>query len=110
MIATHLVSEESKSPLETLCTVHEALNGPKAAESAMVHELETLRNQETWELVKRPENCNVIGCKWVFTVKTINGRIIRLLYGAVSGEGRVRDFIPNINLNKPLRLANNIID
>jgi hypothetical protein len=24
-----------------------------------------------------PENCNVIGCKWVFTVKTINGRIIR---------------------------------
>jgi hypothetical protein len=53
MIAARLASEETESPLKTIPTVHEALSGPKAAEwkAAMVQELETMRNQETWELV-----------------------------------------------------------
>ena len=32
----------------------------------------------TWELVKAPENKNVIGCKWVFKTKyDVNGEINR---------------------------------
>ena len=30
----------------------------------------------TWELVKAPENKNVIGCKWVFKTKyDVNGEV-----------------------------------
>lgn len=29
----------------------------------------SLYNKETWELVKRPANRRVVGCKWIFKVK-----------------------------------------
>jgi hypothetical protein len=36
---------------------------------AMNEELDQIEKNNTWELVPRPENKNVIGSKWVFRIK-----------------------------------------
>jgi hypothetical protein len=35
----------------------------------MDEELDQIENNDTWELVQRPKNKNVIGTKWVFRNK-----------------------------------------
>lgn len=46
--------------------------------SAIEEELAALQNTDTWELVPFPPDKNVIGCKWVFKIKTkSNGSIDR---------------------------------
>jgi hypothetical protein len=35
----------------------------------MKMEIENLEKQNTWVVVDRPKDHNVIGCKWVLTVK-----------------------------------------
>ena len=35
----------------------------------MDKELMMLKNADTWELVKPPENVNIVGSKWVYKVK-----------------------------------------
>ena len=35
----------------------------------MDEEMSSLYKNETWELVKRPANRRVVGCKWIFKVK-----------------------------------------
>ena len=37
--------------------------------AAMVHEVKALVSLGTWILVSRPEDANIIMCKWVFTIK-----------------------------------------
>lgn len=37
---------------------------------AVEDELQSLDENDTWKIVERPVNCNVIGCKWVFKLKT----------------------------------------
>lgn len=36
---------------------------------AMLKEMESLRENNTWEVAKRPENEKIIKCKWVYRVK-----------------------------------------
>ena len=36
----------------------------------MKEELNALKRNETWELVERPKDGNVIGSKWVYKLKT----------------------------------------
>ena len=36
---------------------------------AMKSEMDSLRVNETWVLVPKPENCSVVECKWLFKVK-----------------------------------------
>ena len=47
------------------------MSGPHAAEwkVAIAEELKNMSDLETWELVPRPKNCNVIGSTWVFDVQ-----------------------------------------
>jgi hypothetical protein len=47
----------------------EACNDPNWV-SAMNDELTALANTQTWDLVTLPDGKNLIGCKWVFKVKT----------------------------------------
>lgn len=45
---------------------------------AMSKEFDALVQQRTWDLVPRPPNINLIGCKWVYRVKRkANGDIDR---------------------------------
>jgi len=44
----------------------------------MSKEFDALIHQHTWDLVPRPRNKNVIGCKWIYRVKRkANGDIDR---------------------------------
>ena len=35
----------------------------------MDHEVEALVSRETWTLVPRPADANIVTCKWAFTIK-----------------------------------------
>ena len=61
---------------EELCLISQAK--PKSADEsckddhwiqAIKEELDQIENNETWELVPRPKDKNVIGTKWVFRSK-----------------------------------------
>ena len=44
----------------------------------MNKELDRIQKNETWELVPRPANKNIIGTKWIFKNKlNENGKVIR---------------------------------
>ena len=48
----------------------------------MKDKMESLHKNNTWELVKRPENKRVVGCKWVYKVKQGILRVESMLYKA----------------------------
>ncbi|KAG5875725.1 hypothetical protein JTB14_007660 [Gonioctena quinquepunctata] len=52
-------------------TYQEAVTGPDRMDwiDAMNDELESIKNNGTWELVDLPVNRKAIGCKWVFKLK-----------------------------------------
>lgn len=75
-------TREKKARLHTCChveaiiykdpqTVEEALNREDHDKwkEAMDQEMEAIRKNRTWILVRRLENANIIGCKWVFRRK-----------------------------------------
>ncbi|WJZ84055.1 hypothetical protein VitviT2T_003683 [Vitis vinifera] len=46
--------------------------------SAMDDEIQALKKNDTWDLVPRPINHNVVGCRWIFKTKLrVNGSIER---------------------------------
>src|SRR3954463_14946740 len=45
--------------------------------AAMLEEMHALKKNGMWELVTRPTNKHDVGCKWVYTVKTPEGKIYR---------------------------------
>ena len=53
-------------------TIEEALNGKNAKEweAAIQEELKSLKDNKTWEICNKPEGRSVIGCKWVFKLKS----------------------------------------
>ena len=36
---------------------------------SMEDEMDSLHKNKTWQLVKRPDNCNIIGCRWKLGIK-----------------------------------------
>lgn len=52
-------------------SIEEAITSPqrKEWEEAILNELNAHKKNKTWEIVERPNNVNVVGCKWVFTTK-----------------------------------------
>lgn len=45
---------------------------------AMTEEIRNMEHFDTWTLVKRTKDMNVVGCKWVFTEKTdLNGEVTK---------------------------------
>ncbi|CAH2092873.1 unnamed protein product [Euphydryas editha] len=61
-------------------TYEEAVSGPNRSEwlSAMQEEYRSLLENNVWQLVDRPNNVNIIKCKWVYKLKTDSvGNLIR---------------------------------
>ncbi|CAH2089057.1 unnamed protein product [Euphydryas editha] len=61
-------------------TYEEAVSGPNRSEwlSAMQEEYRSLLDNNVWQLVDRPNNVNIIKCKWVYKLKTDSvGSLIR---------------------------------
>jgi transposase InsO family protein len=52
-------------------TVHEALEGPDREhwQVALNAEIQSMRDNDVWELVPRPKNTNIVGSKWVLALK-----------------------------------------
>jgi hypothetical protein len=55
------IDDDPKSISEAIDSVE-----GKLWKNAMVEEMESLYNNETWDLVKLPSGRNLIGSKWVF--------------------------------------------
>jgi Reverse transcriptase (RNA-dependent DNA polymerase) len=36
---------------------------------AMEEELEALENNKTWEIIQKPKNKKLVGCRWVYKIK-----------------------------------------
>ena len=64
-------SETQASNVTEPKTLKSALNCEHSAEweKAINREYNSLLSNETWELVPRPENTNIVGSRWVFKVK-----------------------------------------
>jgi len=61
-----------------LKTIGDALAHPGWCQ-AMLDELSTLQNSQTWELVSLPSEKSVVGCTWIFAIKVgPDGTIDRL--------------------------------
>lgn len=71
--------------------IKEALDEPNWR-SAVFEEMEALRKNGTWEVVDLPSEKKVVGCKWVFTVKSkADGSIERHKAGLV-GKGFIQTY------------------
>jgi hypothetical protein len=58
--------------IEEPVTVEDALSSPQSTEwqEAIASELHSMEEHGVWELVPRPRDANIVGCRWVFKVKT----------------------------------------
>jgi hypothetical protein len=67
--ANRTVTDHQAVPIPT--TVAEALQGPQAKEwqAALAAEMQSMRDNDVWELVPRPEKINIVGSKWVLALK-----------------------------------------
>jgi hypothetical protein len=52
-------------------TLSEAYASPDARywKEALHSEMHSIMENETWEIIDRPDPCKLIGCKWIFMKK-----------------------------------------
>src|SRR5690606_38700944 len=60
-------------------TFKDAMNNSNSNEwkIAMQNEFNSLTENNTWNLVDRPLNRNIIGCRWVYVLKEVPGQAKR---------------------------------
>ena len=71
-VPTHLLAYHCYTALATLHephTYHEASTDP-LWQIAMKEELDALSKNHTWDLVTLPPGKSVVGCKWIYKIKT----------------------------------------
>jgi len=75
---THIINSLCAFTAPLWCQVHLAVKEPRGFKSAVKHttwlsavddEIITLKHKNTWQLVPRPANHNVMGCRWIFKTK-----------------------------------------
>lgn len=59
------------SLLEEPATYEQAMAGPHSSswQEAIDEELKAIQDNETWSIVEKPSNCEIIDSKWVFRIK-----------------------------------------
>ena len=99
-------------------TVDEALKKP-VWKAAILEELRALEKNRTWDVVEKPKDKAVIGCKWVFTVKykadgsieRFKARLVAKGYTQTYGVDYQETFAPVAKINTVrvlLSLASNL--
>ena len=75
--------------IEEPTTIDNALNSEYSKEWKAVADLEygALMENQTWNLVEPPKECNVIGCKWVFRVKYDGNGNVKYYKGRLVAQG-----------------------
>lgn len=97
-----------QNPLQDPRTLEEALAAPDGEQwkEAMQCELENLRVFNTWEVVPRPTDREVIKCKWVFRkkynasgdVERYKARLVACGYSQVEGMDYTETFSPVVRM------------
>ena len=83
MLTTKDVPVEPRTIAEALS--HEGWNG------AMVEEIHTCDETETWTLVPRPEGAHILGCRWIFRVKLNADGTVRCLRARLVAKGNEQE-------------------
>ena len=107
------------SDIDAPKSVNDALKGPNAVEwkAAMDREYQSLMKNKTWTLVPRPKDTNVVGNRWVYTIKRdaygnitkFKGRLVAQGYSQTHGVDYDEVFSPVVRfatLRTLLALAN----
>jgi Reverse transcriptase (RNA-dependent DNA polymerase) len=75
--------------------------------TAMFEEIRTLTKNSTWEIISRPSEKKMVGCKWVFTVKhnpegkvdRLKARLVAKGYTQTYGIDYKKTFAPVAKMN-----------
>lgn len=73
----------------------------------MQEEIDIMRERSVWELIKKPKDAKVLGCRWVYTVKKDEfGKIVRFKarlvaqgYKQIKGETYDETYSPVVNFS-----------
>ncbi|GFV89650.1 retrovirus-related Pol polyprotein from transposon TNT 1-94 [Trichonephila clavipes] len=79
----HNANRPEASNIEILIPRHfkDAKSSPQSDkwQDAMKEEIKVMKERDVWELVPTPQDSKVIGCRWVYTLKTDSkGKIFRI--------------------------------
>ena len=58
----------------------------------MTEELDALSRNRTWDLVDLPPKKSVVGCKWVFKIKTRSDRSIKRYKARLVSKGFTQEY------------------
>ena len=58
----------------------------------MTEELDALSRNRTWDLVDLPPKKSVVGCKWVFKIKTRSDRSIKRYKARLVAKGFTQEY------------------
>ena len=78
----------------------EAMRSPDADKwkISMKNEYDTLMGYQTWELIERPPNTNIVGSRWTFRVKRDNLGRVNNLKSRLVAQGFLQ--VPGLDFNK----------
>ena len=88
-VPTHLLDYRCYTALATLHEPHtyrEASTDP-LWQIAMKEELDALSKNDTWDLVTLPPGKSVVGCKWIYKIKTRSDRSIECYKARLVAKG-----------------------
>uniref|UniRef100_A0A2N9GZL8 Integrase catalytic domain-containing protein n=1 Tax=Fagus sylvatica TaxID=28930 RepID=A0A2N9GZL8_FAGSY len=84
-------------PSPTVLSLHEPHTYREACtnplwQQAMIEELQALEKTHTWDLVDLPRGKSVIGCKWVYKIKTKSDGIIERYKAHLVAKGYAQEY------------------
>ncbi|KAH9659560.1 ribosome biogenesis protein bms1 [Citrus sinensis] len=110
IITSHqIVEDEPKSYKEAIQNSYK-----NEWKKAIDEEISSLQKNNTWELVKRPGNRRIVGCKWIFRVKDglttteprrFKARLVTKGYTQRAGVDFKEDFSPVVSLQHVVALS-----
>ncbi|GFW89597.1 retrovirus-related Pol polyprotein from transposon TNT 1-94 [Trichonephila clavipes] len=107
----HNANRPEVSNIEVLIPRHfkDAKNSPQSDkwQDAMKEEIKVMKERDVWELIPAPQDSKVIGCRWVYTLKTdskgkicrYKARLVAQGHNQQKGESYDETFSPVVNFS-----------